>query len=88
MNTDKPRPYSKSLAHEVSLLNDLSHENVVKIVGFVEDVGQRVAWMVFAWEKNGNLREFIRSANWELPERVSLVRTALPQILFCLRSFR
>ncbi|KAG9021737.1 hypothetical protein FS837_007017, partial [Tulasnella sp. UAMH 9824] len=29
--------------------------------------------MVFSWEKNGNLREFVRSANWELPERVSLI---------------
>ncbi|KIO23031.1 hypothetical protein M407DRAFT_78553, partial [Tulasnella calospora MUT 4182] len=61
------------LAHEVNLLNDLSHENVVKILGFVEDVGHGVGWMVFAWEQNGNLREFIRSAKWELPERVSLI---------------
>ncbi|KIO15841.1 hypothetical protein M407DRAFT_34551 [Tulasnella calospora MUT 4182] len=50
------------LAHEVNLLNNLSHENVVELLGFVEDVGQGVAWMVFAWEQNGNLREFIRSA--------------------------
>ncbi|KIO33023.1 hypothetical protein M407DRAFT_18175 [Tulasnella calospora MUT 4182] len=61
------------LAHEVNLLNHLSHKNVVKIVGFVEDIGKGVAWMVFAWEKDGNLREFIRSAEWELPERVSLI---------------
>ncbi|KAG9041609.1 hypothetical protein FS837_012035 [Tulasnella sp. UAMH 9824] len=61
------------LAHEVDLLNDLSHENVVGIVGFVEDVEEGVAWMVFVWEKNGNLREFIRSAEWELPERISLL---------------
>ncbi|KIO20712.1 hypothetical protein M407DRAFT_49542, partial [Tulasnella calospora MUT 4182] len=58
---------------EVNLLNDLDHENVVEILGFVEDVGKGVAWMVFAWEENGNLREFIRSAKWELPERVSLI---------------
>ncbi|KIO28284.1 hypothetical protein M407DRAFT_22493, partial [Tulasnella calospora MUT 4182] len=58
---------------EVSLLNDLSHENVVGIVGFVEDVEHGIAWMVFSWEKNGNLREFVRSANWEVTERVCLV---------------
>ncbi|KAG9041373.1 hypothetical protein FS837_012359 [Tulasnella sp. UAMH 9824] len=61
------------LAYEVNLLNDLSHENIAKIVGFVEDVGHQIAWMVFAWEKNGNLREFVQSTNWELPERVSLI---------------
>ncbi|KIO21117.1 hypothetical protein M407DRAFT_29277 [Tulasnella calospora MUT 4182] len=60
-------------AHEINLLNDLDHPNVVEIVGFVEDVVQGVAWMVFRWEKNGNLREFVRSANWELPERVCLI---------------
>lgn len=60
-------------AHEVGLMNDLSHKNVVKIIGFVEDVDNGVAWMVFRWEKNGNLREFVRSENWELPERVCLI---------------
>ncbi|KAG8893931.1 LRR receptor-like serine/threonine-protein kinase fls2, partial [Tulasnella sp. 417] len=60
-------------AHEVNLLNELSHENVVKIIGFVEDAQDGVAWMVFNWEKNGNLREFVRSADWELPARVSLI---------------
>lgn len=64
---------TKPFAHEVHLLNDLNHSNVVKLVGFVEDVGRRAAWMLFSWEKNGNLREFIRSVNLELPERVFLV---------------
>lgn len=70
---DLSKPHAKPLAHEVDLLNDLSHENVVKIVGFVEDVEKGVAWMVFDWEQNGNLREFIQSAKWELPERICLV---------------
>lgn len=69
--------HSQPFAHEVSLLNDLSHNNVVKIIGFVEVVDNGVAWMVFDWEKNGNLREFVRSKKWEVPERVSLVRMSL-----------
>ncbi|KAG8925567.1 hypothetical protein FRC00_003859, partial [Tulasnella sp. 408] len=71
-DTDDDRALAP-LAHEVNLLNNLSHESVVKVIGFVEEVEEGVAWMVFAWEKNGNLREFIRSAKWELPERVSLL---------------
>ncbi|KIO27213.1 hypothetical protein M407DRAFT_23520, partial [Tulasnella calospora MUT 4182] len=60
-------------AHEVGLLSNLSHDNVVKILGFVEDVDSGVVWMVFCWENNGNLREFVRSESWELPERISLI---------------
>lgn len=61
------------LAHEVSLLNELSHENIVKVIGFVEDAKDGIAWMILPWEKNGNLREFIASAEWEFPERLALV---------------
>lgn len=72
----------KPFAHEVNLLNDLSHENVVEITGFVEDLEHGVTWMVFPWERNGNLREFIRSAKWELPERLSVVMTYIYRIPF------
>ncbi|KAG9038121.1 hypothetical protein FS837_001312 [Tulasnella sp. UAMH 9824] len=61
------------LANEIHLLSELSHPNIVSIVGFVEDAGDAIAWMIFRWEENGNLREFIGSANWELPERLSLI---------------
>ncbi|KAG8987776.1 proteasome regulatory particle base subunit, partial [Tulasnella sp. 427] len=57
---------------EIKLVSDLDDENIVKIIGFVEHFEEGVLWMVFPWEKNGNLREFVRSANWELPERISL----------------
>ncbi|KIO32423.1 glycoside hydrolase family 16 protein, partial [Tulasnella calospora MUT 4182] len=49
------------------------HNNIVKVIGFVEDVEDGTAWVVLPWEKSGNLREFVASANWELPERVALI---------------
>ncbi|KAG9041599.1 hypothetical protein FS837_012038 [Tulasnella sp. UAMH 9824] len=52
---------------------DTEGDRALAVIGFVEDVEKGVAWMVFAWQKNGNLREFIRSAKWDLPERLSLV---------------
>ncbi|KIO19028.1 hypothetical protein M407DRAFT_83309, partial [Tulasnella calospora MUT 4182] len=60
--------------NELRLLDKLSHPNIAKIIGFVEDVEKSIAWLVFPWEDNGNLREFLRSATWEIPERVSLIR--------------
>ncbi|KIO32424.1 hypothetical protein M407DRAFT_66802 [Tulasnella calospora MUT 4182] len=53
------------LAHEMYLLNNLSHNNIIKIIGFVEDAKDGTAWIVLPWEENGNLREFVASADWD-----------------------
>lgn len=65
----------QSMSHEISLLSKLSHSNIVNLVGFVEDVKEGIAWMIFPWESNGNLREYLQSFDLEVPERVSLVCT-------------
>ncbi|KIO32422.1 hypothetical protein M407DRAFT_18730 [Tulasnella calospora MUT 4182] len=61
------------LAHEMYLLNNLSHNNIIRIIGFVEDAKDGIAWIVLPWEENGNLREFVASADWEFPERIALI---------------
>lgn len=63
----------QGFVNELRVLDQLSHPNIIKIIGFVEDIENRIAWLVFPWEDNGNLRQFLRSGTWELPERVSLV---------------
>lgn len=70
----KPIVLFQTFVNELRLLDKLSHPNIAKIIGFVEDVEKSVAWLVSPWEDNGNLREFLRSGTWEIPERVSLVR--------------
>ena len=59
---------------ESEFLLELSHPNVIKIEGFAEAVSDNVVWLVFPWEENGNLKEFLVSGEWEIPERISLVR--------------
>ncbi|KIO18451.1 hypothetical protein M407DRAFT_83902, partial [Tulasnella calospora MUT 4182] len=61
-------------ANELHVLDGLDHPNIIKLVGFVEDMTRRMAWLVFPWEANGNVREFLLSGKWELPERVSLIK--------------
>ncbi|KIO18916.1 hypothetical protein M407DRAFT_53039, partial [Tulasnella calospora MUT 4182] len=60
--------------NELRVLSRLSHPHIVEILGFVEDAGNRIAWLVFPWEEKGNLREFLRLEEWEIPERVSLIQ--------------
>lgn len=63
----------QSFVNELSLMKDLSHPNIVKLVGFVENMEKGDAWMILPWEDNGNVREFLLSGEWDIPERISLV---------------
>ncbi|KIO32110.1 hypothetical protein M407DRAFT_18924 [Tulasnella calospora MUT 4182] len=68
---------SKSFAHEAKILSGISHPNVVKLIGFLEDEESKSASLVFPWEANGNVREFVASGKWEIPERVSLIKDVM-----------
>lgn len=56
----------------------LSHENIVQLIGFVEELQEGKAWIVLSWEPNGNLSEFLATGKWEIPERLSLVSNERP----------
>ncbi|KIO32726.1 hypothetical protein M407DRAFT_212749, partial [Tulasnella calospora MUT 4182] len=62
---------------ELRVVNGLSHPNIIKLIGFVEDMGKRICWLIFPWEANGNVREFLLSGEWELPERIQDVASGL-----------
>ncbi|KAG8948591.1 hypothetical protein FRC04_009493 [Tulasnella sp. 424] len=72
-STDEDK-FLRGFVNELHVVNGLSHLNIVKIIGFVEDVKKRIAWLVFPWEANGNVREFLLFGTWELAERVSLIK--------------
>lgn len=63
----------QSFAYELSLMTTLSHPNIVKLIGFVDDIQKWQAQMILSWEGNGNVRDFLQSGEWDIPERVSLV---------------
>ncbi|KAG8984424.1 hypothetical protein FRB90_005338, partial [Tulasnella sp. 427] len=63
---------SAAFANELILLSEIQHDNIVEMLGFVENSEEKLAWIVFPWEGNGNIREFVQSANWVIPERLSL----------------
>lgn len=56
------------------MLEALSHKNIVRLIGFVEDLTHNEAWIVLSWESNGNIKDCLSSGTWEIPERISLVR--------------
>ncbi|KAG9036822.1 hypothetical protein FS837_001603 [Tulasnella sp. UAMH 9824] len=76
---------AKSLARfarEIGIWKMMSHPNIVRLTGFVEAESGGVAWLVLRWERNGNLHEFIASADWEIPERISLIQDVAEGIAY------
>ena len=63
----------------------LSHPNIIKLVGFVEDMQKGDAWMILPWEGNGNVREFLQSGEWDIPERIFLVSVIYDVTDYCSR---
>ncbi|KIO33889.1 hypothetical protein M407DRAFT_49968, partial [Tulasnella calospora MUT 4182] len=59
---------------EAEFLVDLCHTNIIKLEGFVEDISQDMIWLIFPWEDNGTLKDFVASTDWEIPERISLIK--------------
>ncbi|KAG8988610.1 hypothetical protein FRB90_002655, partial [Tulasnella sp. 427] len=68
--------------NELHIMEQLSHPNIVKIIGFVEDIDNQVAWLVTPWEANGNVREFLRSGDWDMAERVSLIKDVVDGVKY------
>ncbi|KAG8914355.1 hypothetical protein FRC01_004115, partial [Tulasnella sp. 417] len=64
---------SMTFAREVGLLSELSHPNIIKMMGFVEDLQHGVAWILMPKARNGNLATFLASAGWGLNHRISLL---------------
>ncbi|KAG8953905.1 hypothetical protein FRC00_006086, partial [Tulasnella sp. 408] len=69
--SDQDRRFN-AFVNELSLMAALSHPNIVILLGFVEDTTSGDAWMIIPWEGNENVREFLQSGEWDIPERVSL----------------
>ncbi|KIO33146.1 hypothetical protein M407DRAFT_18008 [Tulasnella calospora MUT 4182] len=58
---------------EAEFLTHISHPRIVELDGFLEDVSNGIIWLVFPWEDNGSLRDFVASKEWEIPERLALI---------------
>ncbi|KIO20488.1 hypothetical protein M407DRAFT_29895 [Tulasnella calospora MUT 4182] len=71
-DTDLERVLGLAL-RESEFLVKLSHPNIVKLEGFVEDLSAQKVWLIFPWEEYGNLRDYLASGEWEVPERISLI---------------
>ncbi|KAG9044953.1 hypothetical protein FS837_007250 [Tulasnella sp. UAMH 9824] len=73
-DVERSNKFFKSFVNEVGLMASLSHPNIIEFLGFVEDMEKGDAWIIVPWENNGNVREFLQSGEWDIPERISLIK--------------
>ncbi|KIO21118.1 hypothetical protein M407DRAFT_29228 [Tulasnella calospora MUT 4182] len=66
--------FENAFVHEVEMMAGLSHKNIARFVGFIEDLANGKAWIIMSWESNGNVSEFLEARNCEIPERMSLIQ--------------
>ncbi|KIO23963.1 hypothetical protein M407DRAFT_26580 [Tulasnella calospora MUT 4182] len=78
----KKKKFENEFVHEVEVMAGLSHENIVRLIGFVEDFENGKAWIVLSWEPNGNVSEFLAKGDCEIPERVSLIQDTFEGIKY------
>ncbi|KAG8958160.1 hypothetical protein FRC00_002993 [Tulasnella sp. 408] len=72
-DVEDSKKFFKSFVNEVGLMASLSHPNIIEFLGFVEDMEKGDAWIILPWEANGNVRDFLQSGEWDIPERISLL---------------
>lgn len=73
-DVEQSTKFFKCFVNELSLMASLSHPNIIEFLGFVEDMEKGDAWIITPWEGNGNVREFLQSGKWDIPERISLIQ--------------
>lgn len=49
------------------------HPGITTFLGFCADFDRREVWLISSWEPNGNVSEFIKGRELEVPEKLALV---------------
>ncbi|KIO16556.1 hypothetical protein M407DRAFT_231570, partial [Tulasnella calospora MUT 4182] len=58
------------------------HPGITKFLGFYADFKRSEAWLLSPWEPNGNVSEFIKAHNPEVPEKMSLIYDTIDALSF------
>ncbi|KIO18792.1 hypothetical protein M407DRAFT_31537 [Tulasnella calospora MUT 4182] len=67
---------------EAEFLVELVHPNIANFQGFVVDLSKSAIWLVFPWAHNGNLKDFVASRDWEIPERIWLINDVVQGLAY------
>ncbi|KAG8928880.1 hypothetical protein FRC01_005247 [Tulasnella sp. 417] len=59
-----------------------AHPGIAKFLGFYADFGNSKAWLISPWEPNGNVSEFVKAHNLEVPEKLSLIYDTIDALTF------
>ncbi|KIO27640.1 hypothetical protein M407DRAFT_232421, partial [Tulasnella calospora MUT 4182] len=58
------------------------HPGIAKFLGFYADFKRSEAWLLSPWEPNGDVSEFVKAHNLEVPEKLSLIYDTIEALTF------
>ncbi|KAG8983500.1 hypothetical protein FRB90_005946, partial [Tulasnella sp. 427] len=80
---DDPFKLKRAFTKELRVWSSLgTHSGISKLIGFYADFDQLEAWLLSPWEPHGNITEFIRQHQLEVPEKLSLVYDSINGLAF------
>ncbi|KIO27647.1 hypothetical protein M407DRAFT_50816, partial [Tulasnella calospora MUT 4182] len=59
-----------------------AHPGIAKFLGFYADFENSKAWLLSPWEPNGNVSDFVKEHNLEVPEKLSLIHDTIDALTF------
>ncbi|KIO27570.1 hypothetical protein M407DRAFT_23253 [Tulasnella calospora MUT 4182] len=73
----------RAFTREMSVWSSLeAHPGIAKFLGFYADFKRSEAWLLSPWEPNGNVCEFIKTHDLEVPEKLSLIYDTIDALTF------
>ncbi|KIO17285.1 hypothetical protein M407DRAFT_33062 [Tulasnella calospora MUT 4182] len=72
-NKDDRERVLKLALREAGFLTELNHGRIIKLEGFAVELANDRIWLIFLWHEHGNLKDFVASQDWEIPERICLI---------------
>ncbi|KAG8906599.1 hypothetical protein FRC01_007950, partial [Tulasnella sp. 417] len=80
---DDPFELKRAFTKELLVWSGLeAHSGIAKFIGFYADFERSEAWLLSPWEPHGNIMDFIRRRQLEVPEKFSLFYDTIDALAF------
>lgn len=63
----------QAFARELHVWSNLSHDNILPLLGYHHNSSERILWLVSPFMEEGNVKKYLKRINLSMPFRVFLM---------------